>query len=85
MNHPHPHFAEALRAFGESSPEVARALGVSQRSAYNYIAGLALPHVKVVKRHPTIDAALTLDLAPAPVNTGTSLAETGEKSQQTAP
>ncbi len=62
--HPYPHFAEALLGFGASSPEIARALGVSQRSALNYMTGQALPRVEVVKRHPAIDHALTLDLSP---------------------
>lgn len=76
--HPYPHFFEALRAFGNTSPEIARALGVSQRSAYCYMRGSALPNVKVVKRHPSIDLALTLDLTPQAAKTNNKVQEIAE-------
>ena len=84
MEHPYPHFAEALRAYGNSAPKIAKALGVSTRSALGYLRGEALPHVKVVKRHPTIDAALTLDLAPRLVDLGSGIPKTAENSSQIA-
>jgi DNA-binding XRE family transcriptional regulator len=61
--HPYPNFAQALRAYGETSVEIARALGVSQRSAYNYMTGKYLPTVQLVKRKPDLDEALTKDFA----------------------
>jgi hypothetical protein len=76
--HPYPHFAEALRAYGDSSPAIARALGVSQRSALNYLTGSALPRVQIVKRFPLLDHALTLDIPAAPV------AETDQNTQEIA-
>ena len=68
MSHPYPNFAKALAAYGSTSPEIARALGVSQRSALEYMRGRSLPRVEVVKRHPRLDAALTLDLGPNAVS-----------------
>ena len=63
LQHPYPHFAEALRAFGDTSPKIAKALGVSQRAAYDYMIGVSLPKVQIVKLHPELDQALTLDFA----------------------
>ena len=61
--HPYPYFAEVLRTLGPTVPDIAAALGVSPRSVDSYLAGTALPHVRVVKLNPAIDAALTLDFA----------------------
>jgi hypothetical protein len=76
--HPYPHFAEALKVYGDNSPAIARALGVSQRSAHNYLTGSALPRVQVVKRFPLLDHALTLDISAAP------LANTDRNAQEIA-
>ena len=83
-SHPYPHFFTALLAFGKSSPEIARALGGSQRSAAVYLSGEGLPRVEVVKRHPTIDAALTLDLAPPPPRRGVATAKAGPSMRRAA-
>jgi hypothetical protein len=77
-DHPYPNFAAALLMLGTSSIEVARALGVSQRSAHSYMRGRALPRVEVVKRHPTIDKALTLDLSPKVTKKDRRVQETAE-------
>lgn len=61
--HPYPYFAAVLRTLGPTVPDIAAVLGVSPRSVDSYLAGTALPHVRVVKLNPAIDAALTLDFA----------------------
>jgi predicted transcriptional regulator len=71
--HPYPHFVRALLAFGTTSVDIARALGVTQSSAHSYLRGKALPRIEVVKRHPTLDAALTIDLAPQAEQSNRSL------------
>lgn len=61
--HPYPYFAEVLRSLGPTVDDIAAVLRVSPRSVDSYLAGTALPHVRVVKLNPAIDAALTLDFA----------------------
>lgn len=77
-DHPYPHFAEALREYGNDSVAIARALGVSQRSAYNFLQGQGLPKVVIVKSHPVLDAALTLDFAHRKKETANRLQENAE-------
>lgn len=62
-DHPYPNFVEALKGLGRTHSEIASLLGVSPRSIFNYLAGTYLPPTPVVKSHPTIDHALTLDFA----------------------
>lgn len=62
-DHPYPNFAEALKGLGRTHTEIASLLGVSPRSVFNYLAGIYLPPTPVVKSHPAIDQALTLDFA----------------------
>ena len=62
--HPYPHFLAAIEQLGKTDDERARVLGVSRRMIVSYRKGAALPSVLIVKRHPTIDRALTLDLSP---------------------
>ncbi len=78
--HPYPNFFNAAIEIGPTSSSLARALGVSERAATNYLNGSSLPSVKIVKRHPTIDAALTLDLAPRSVKTPRQMQEIAENS-----
>lgn len=61
--HPYPYFAAVLRSLGPTVDDIAAILRVSPRSVDSYLAGKALPHVRVVKLNPAIDAALTLDFA----------------------
>ena len=61
--HPYPHFARALLDIAPTSPELGDALGLTQRSAYNYLRGVRLPPIEVVKRFPVLDAALSADFA----------------------
>jgi len=62
--HPYPHFLSAIEQLAETDRERAAILGVSRRQVVSYRMGDALPRVEIVKRHPTIDDALTLDLRP---------------------
>lgn len=75
--HPYPHFAAELLKIGDSIA-VARALGVSQRSAYDYLRGAGLPKVAVVKSHPALDEALTLDFAKKPAKRAKRVQEIAE-------
>jgi hypothetical protein len=61
--HPYPNFAQALRQFGADSVEIGKALGVSRRAALMYMNGQLLPKTAIVKSHPILDEALTLDFA----------------------
>lgn len=61
--HPYPNFAKAVREMGGTVEEIANLLGVSPRSVASYLNGSSLPHTRVVKEHPTIDLALSLDFA----------------------
>lgn len=58
----YPHFTEALRGLGNTNDECAQRLGVSRTSFYLYLRGEMLPPVEKVKRFPTLDNALTLDI-----------------------
>jgi hypothetical protein len=62
--HPYPNFQKALTALAPTNRQRAALLAVSERAIAYYLAGEILPPVEKVKLFPTLDHALTLDLAP---------------------
>lgn len=60
----YPHFRQALISLAPTNRERAALLECSQRTVAYYLSGMMLPPVEKVKRFPTLDHALTLDLAP---------------------
>lgn len=60
----YPHFIQALRDLAPTNKERAAILGCSERSVIMYLQGEALPHVRTVKKVPSLDDALTRDLRP---------------------
>lgn len=62
--HPYPHFKNAMLRLAPTNRERAALLECSQRAIAYYLSGVMLPPVEKVKKFPTLDHALTLDLAP---------------------
>jgi hypothetical protein len=62
--HPWPNFRNALLDLAPTNRERAEMLGCSERTVAYYLSGLMLPPVEKVKRYPSLDRALTLDVAP---------------------
>lgn len=62
--HPYPHFLRALEQLAATDAQRADALGVSRGMVLRYRLGRALPSVDIVKKHPTLDDALTRDFRP---------------------
>lgn len=65
MQHPYPHFLQALRELAATDEQRAQLLGVSRRMVISYKRGDSLPSVDKVKRHAALDDALTRDIRPA--------------------
>lgn len=60
----YPHFRQALLDLAPTNRARANLLECSQRTIAYYLSGVMLPPVEKVKKFPTLDHALTLDLAP---------------------
>lgn len=69
----YPNFSNALRQLAKTNRERAEVLGVSERSVVNYLYGVRLPPVEIVKQFPALDEALTRDIRPSKPHQNTQL------------
>lgn len=69
----YPNFRRALIDRAPTNRQRAALLVVSERTIAYYLSGAILPPVEKVKQFPSLDQALTLDLAP---KAGSNLVQT---------